>query len=190
MTQEEKAKAYDEALERAKKWFNPEEPDSWTCIVESIFPELHKSEDEEKPNGGIVLEDFNEGDCFYKLNLPYLSKEQVEEIENIVKKWNTKIKESEDDRVRKLLIDYLKERRSCYFKERKSCGHQYLLRYDHWINWLEKQGEQNPTWSEYDELMLKDVLEFIETGWSGNGKSHLVYWLKSIKDKIIEYNKK
>jgi len=42
---------------------------------------------EEKPNGGIVLEDFNEGDGFYKVNLAYLSKEQVEEIENIVKKW-------------------------------------------------------------------------------------------------------
>ena len=46
MKQEEKAKAYDEALERAKKWFNPEEPDSWTCIVESIFPELKENEDE------------------------------------------------------------------------------------------------------------------------------------------------
>ena len=32
--------------------------------------------------------------------------------------------------------------------------------------------------------MLKDLIEFIETGWSGNGKSHLIYWLKSIKDKI------
>ena len=42
----EKAKRYDEALERAKKWFNPEEPDSYTCIVESIFPELYESEDE------------------------------------------------------------------------------------------------------------------------------------------------
>ena len=47
MTPEEKAKAYDKALERAKKWYNEEEPDSYTCIVESIFPELQKDEDEE-----------------------------------------------------------------------------------------------------------------------------------------------
>ena len=43
---------------------------------------------------------------------------------------------------------------------------------------------QKPTWSEEDELMLKDTIEFIETGWSDNGKSHLVYWLKSIKNKF------
>ena len=42
----EKAERYDEALGRAKKWFNPEEPDSYTCIVESIFPELGEGEDE------------------------------------------------------------------------------------------------------------------------------------------------
>ena len=32
--------------------------------------------------------------------------------------------------------------------------------------------------------MLKDLIEFIESGWSDNGKSHLIYWLKSIKDRI------
>ena len=36
----------------------------------------------------IVLEDFNEGDGYYKVNLTYLSKEQVEEIETLVSKWN------------------------------------------------------------------------------------------------------
>ena len=36
----------------------------------------------------IVLEDFNEGDGYYKVNLAYLSKEQVEEIEALVSKWN------------------------------------------------------------------------------------------------------
>ena len=182
--------SYKSALRRGERIIkscieNDASNDVLVACVRQIFPEL-----KEKPNGGIVSEDFNEGNGFYKVNLAYLSQEQVEEIENLVKKWNPENKESEDDRVRKLLIDYLKERKSCYLKERKSCGHQYLLRYDHWINWLEKQGEQNPTWSEYDELMLKDVLEFIESGWSANGKSHLVYWLKSIKDKIIEYNKK
>lgn len=36
----------------------------------------------------IVLEDFNEGNGYYKVNLAYLNKEQVEEIENLVEKWN------------------------------------------------------------------------------------------------------
>ena len=86
--------------------------------------------------------------------------------------------ESKDERIKEELIDYLKER-----KNGESYG-QYVLRYDRWITWLEKQDKQKPIWSEFDELMLKDVLEFIETGWSGNGKSYLIYWLKSIKDKF------
>lgn len=48
---------------------------------------------------------------------------------------------------------------------------------------LEKQGEQKSTWSKDDELMLKDAIEFIENGWSDRGKSHLVYWLKSLKER-------
>ena len=36
----------------------------------------------------IVLEDFNEGDGYFKVNLAYLTKEQVEEIESLVSKWN------------------------------------------------------------------------------------------------------
>lgn len=46
MTTEEKAKRYNEALERAREWYNETEPDSYTCIVESIFPELKESKDE------------------------------------------------------------------------------------------------------------------------------------------------
>lgn len=48
------------------------------------------------------------------------------------------LKESEDEAIRESLIKYLKERKSC-----ESYG-QYVLRYDHWITWLEKQGEQKP----------------------------------------------
>lgn len=177
-------KSYKEAIRRGERIIkscieNDASNDVLVACVRQIFPEL-----KEKPNGGIVSEDFNEGDGFYKVNLAYLSQEQVEEIERLVKKWNPEIKESKDEEIRKTLIDYLKERKSC-----ESYG-QYVLRYDHWIDWIEKQGKEKTTWSEDDELLLKDVLEFIETGWSWKGKSHLVYWLKSIKDKIIEYNKK
>ena len=60
-----------------------------------------ESEDKEKPNGGIVLEDFNEGDGFYKVNLAYLSKSQVELIENLVTSWqnptNNTVEWSEED---------------------------------------------------------------------------------------------
>ena len=46
MTNDEKAKAYDMALERAKKYFNPAYPLADKTLVEEIFPELRESEDE------------------------------------------------------------------------------------------------------------------------------------------------
>ena len=48
------------------------------------------------------------------------------------------LKETEGEKIRKELIDYLKERKSC-----ESYG-QYVLRYNRWINWLEKQEASNP----------------------------------------------
>jgi hypothetical protein len=50
---EEKAKAYDEAIERAREWYNELEPDSYTCVVESIFPEF-KEIDNEKIRKRII----------------------------------------------------------------------------------------------------------------------------------------
>ena len=50
LTIEEKAQRYDEAIKIAKKWYNKTEPDSYTCIVESIFPELKESDDESIKN--------------------------------------------------------------------------------------------------------------------------------------------
>ena len=59
MTQEEKAKAYDKALERAKKWCNAPNiekiPTFGNRIIEEIFPELAESEDERIRKGLIAL---------------------------------------------------------------------------------------------------------------------------------------
>ena len=72
--------------------------------LEKTFPELREEESKEKPNGGIVMEDFNDGNGFYKVNLAYLNKEQVEEVEDLVKKWNPELKESEDEKTMKRII--------------------------------------------------------------------------------------
>lgn len=47
--------------------------------------------------------------------------------------------DSEDEAIKESLINYLKERKSG-----ESYG-QYVLQYDHWITWLEKQGESDET---------------------------------------------
>lgn len=50
MTEKEKAKAYDEAIERAKKWYNAPNTDKIPTygnrIIEEIFPEIKESDDE------------------------------------------------------------------------------------------------------------------------------------------------
>ena len=51
MTTEEKAKAYDEAIERAKVWRNKSGmPDDKQGIIDSIFPNLAESEDKRVKN--------------------------------------------------------------------------------------------------------------------------------------------
>ena len=123
--------------------------------LENTFPELKESEDEEKPNGGIVLEDFNEGNGFYKVNLSYLNKEQVEEIENIVKKWNHEPVESEDERIRKALIRF-----------HKSSIDIDGIKGDDILAWLEKQGESSDQihyWTEEEiEPIISDYLRGAE----------------------------
>ena len=82
-------KKYKDALEKAMELRKGLDGyNANVAIIEQIFPELKESEGGEKPNGGIVLEDFNGGEGYYKVHLDYLNKEQIEEIEGLVEKWN------------------------------------------------------------------------------------------------------
>ena len=63
MTQEEKAKAYDEAIKRAKALYDNHQPISGNnVIIDNIFPELRESEEEERTINciGMCLTDANE----------------------------------------------------------------------------------------------------------------------------------
>ena len=168
-------------------------------------------EDKEKPNGGIVLEDFNEGDGFYKVNLAYLSKEQVEEIENIAKKWNPELKESddEDERIRKMLIKFFGKGAE-YNSSTNGIFDKDIL------TWLEKQGtsytkrdvddayvegmafakneleKQKSSWSEDDEKMKDLIISVLEVNHSKGifkvglraiRTEEIVSWLKFLKQR-------
>lgn len=71
------------------------------------------------------------------------------------------LKESEDEKIRKDLITFLDEiwhlgKNANFDKWDKSdCSN--------WIAWLEKQGEQKPVWSEYDEHKVKDIIYFLNS---------------------------
>jgi hypothetical protein len=138
MTIQEKAKAYDEALERAKKLKeNPEQvfyefsPKEGDTICDYIFPEL---------------------------------------------------KESEDEKIRKELLDYCKNKAEKYPNDPK---YQNISA---WIAWLEKQGKQKSTWSEKDEqylLVCKNALKKYEVSdkWDSN---IIIRWLENrLKEKNL-----
>jgi hypothetical protein len=50
MTNEQKVRAYDEAIERAKNYYNTTDSIADTELIELIFPELKESEDERIKN--------------------------------------------------------------------------------------------------------------------------------------------
>lgn len=122
MTQEEKAKAYDEALLIAKsKIKNNKDFVLYEDDVIEIFPEL---------------------------------------------------KESEDEKIRKDLIQWIDE-----FPDTIWRGHYKK----DVIDWLEKQGEQKPAWGEEDEKMVKDIIAAIDSLYY----HAMVNWLKSLKERIV-----
>ena len=99
--------------------------------------------------------------------------------------------ESEDERIRKELIDYFKENNAVLAF--RGISNECV------IAWLEKQGEkgtignekeipfseQKPAWSEEDEKMLKDTIRFCEL--CGNQVS--ANWLKSLRPQnVCSYN--
>jgi len=89
------------------------------------------------------------------------------------------LKESEDEKIRKVLIDYFKR-----YKEQEECGIKtfYGIPTDNILAWLEKQGEQKPAWSEEDEKELNSCIEAIEACYEWDT---MVDWLKSLKNRVI-----
>ena len=86
---------------------------------------------------------------------------------------HSELKESEDEKIRKRLLELFKEHWS---------EEWYGLKVNDVISWLEKQGKQKPAWSEEDEKMLNDILMCGEHHCyldAGN-----ITWLKSIKDRV------
>ena len=115
-------KAYNKALERAKKWYNAPNADKIPTyanrIIVELFPEL---------------------------------------------------KESEDEKIRKMIINHLTQERGSLSNDEAAEA----------IAWLEKQGEQKPSWSDEDEKMLQYVAETCQYN-----RIEVVEWLKSLKERL------
>ena len=137
MTYEEKARAYDELLDKAKQIYNKENDVLIKHIIEGLFPELKESEDEwvEKIKKDIVS---------YLKHRPIKSIAESGAIERCLawleKQGSAHLSWSEEDNnMLKWVIEYLRHKmlNTPISEERIACKNA--------IAWLEKQGEQKPT---------------------------------------------
>lgn len=201
MTQEEKAKAYDEALEIAKKNYVTAQDlcegsqigvECFKNTLESIFPELKENEDEKirkelteflKSAAGGFLDTAIQCKTFSKWAV------WIEKQENFSKK-------DVDDAYLKGMADTKNEIEKQYeanYQIRKDIA-TFIFNYKgdikdraKWMNYLgikvsfaEKQDKQKNAWSEDDEKMVKDIIASIDAlCYHG-----MVNWLKSLKERI------
>lgn len=138
MNTEEKAKRYDEALERAKKQ------------RADYQKELDKT-DKDSQLAGLL----RAGISAIELAFPELS-------------------ESEDERIRKELIEFL---RKAYSKGNAP------EEYSKWLVWLDQPKEQKPVeWSEEDETIIDCAVEVVEKA----GLPSIAASLKSLLERFNE----
>jgi len=120
------------------------------ATLEAIFPELKDCAC--KPNGCIVREDFEQGDGYYKVNLGYLDKKQVDEVEKLVKSWNPK--NCTEEIIRRcigiILTDASEERFSDYGVTLKDC-----------LEWLTDQRKKDNLIKELGEYKTKYTQEVL-----------------------------
>lgn len=147
---EQKAIAYDEAIERAKKWYNAPNSDKMPTytnrVIEEIFPELCESEDErirkelidivKKSPITFAFEDKNKVLAWLEKQgnkdklIQELGEYKVKYTQEVLNEY-LNINNKDNERLRKTTIDFLKEFADKGYENAIEC-----------IDWLEKQGNQ------------------------------------------------
>lgn len=93
--------------------------------------------------------------------------------------------ESEDERIRKELIEHVKDQQSSFISA-PDCRDKYEEeennKYNSWLAWLEKQGGKETTeWSKEDERLLNNMVIVIQDYYNKEDAQSLISWLKSLK---------
>lgn len=163
---EQKARAYDESLERAKNIYGASECKDILHTLETIFPELKESRDE-----------------------------KIRKL--LIRLFKSNTNEKFDDVSTQDIIAWLEKQETSYTK--RVVEDAYIEGVVSTKNELEKQGEPSlkaeqsgmqilNMWSEKDEHRAKDTIYFLDTA-----KKHYastveldacIDWLKSLKDKV------
>ena len=188
---EEKAKAYDKALERAKNLHQFSSNRTEIKHMEEIFPELKESEDESVREALIALVKCNERNGYTLLNnvptssmLAWLEKQdkqkkdvRLESLEKLL----------EADSIYQMAItdEMVEEAKNKAIKALQELAVSKLLE-------IEKQSEQKPIWSEEDDNKAKEIIEHIvcdDHSLTLKEIDDYENWLKSIKQRLDSVNK-
>lgn len=210
---EQKARAYDEALEKAKRLYG--EGTITECLCH-IFPELKESRDEKIRKLLIRLFTSNTNEKFDDVStqdiLAWLEKQKQDDLTNY-KKTSSNYDEAEKEKCDFVGDGFIK----CYadfqdFKEGETYWFEYIgddkynVRSDNLLGktyhitpcqlytifkkqtWLEKQGAHKLAWSEEDEHRAEDTIYFLDTAKkhyaSTVGLDACIDWLQSLKQRI------
>ena len=153
MTQEEKAKAYDEALEKARAMYGGMPADN--AMLEEIFPELTESEDERIRTGLIryLASDRDYQPCqdisFYKETIAWLEKQKKQKPIS-----SCDIVPYIDDKIA-ALQDMWREEKVAFDWDDMHEMIEDVARHFY-------QKEQKQEWSEKDDEMIKMILGDLE----------------------------
>ena len=173
MIEKEKAKAYDEAIERAKK----------LGIAEEIFPELKESEDEKirKEIISILRNAYwtSNRNRFNKL-VAWLEKQgdkdkliqelgeyKVKYTQEVLEKYITSMSNKDDERLRKTTIAFLKDFVEKGYENAVEC-----------IDWLEKQGEDKKEINNFD--VLPGLYKCIHRMFDGTPNGRLLFEIGNV----------
>ena len=175
MTLEEKAKAYDRALEIAKVWCKLDNNDLSNDDLETLFPELKKSEDE-RISKEIIK--------YLEQTVPHHHRDEVLKS----KEWIAWLEKQNDNTlnsnikscIEMILTDADEQRFKDYNTNLAVC-----------LAWLKRQDEEKPIdWSDYDKTMAFTLMRDVDqmTCISKEAKNERIGWLNSLDEKFINYD--
>lgn len=197
-------KAYKEALEKARSWHNAPNSDKMPTTVkrisEELFPELKESEDERIrkylislvknwDKDGIVSKYTSDANDIKQI-LAWLEK-QGKETSMVV--WHS-VSEAQNE-MEELLCEWESDDATWhdvafYHADTKTFwnGERQVIDVTRWCyvdELVEKQGEQKPTWSDEDEKMLKNLIDYFKIDDALQySEKEVIGWLKSIKERL------
>lgn len=188
MTTEEKARAYDEALEKAKQVINNNSTELERLCLSSVFPELKESEDERM--WGKIIDHFD-----WHSKGPYLTHQECDECKTFLER--QKEQKSINNSTREKIISRATSEKQVVLVSESDGNAEIgwdtrtledaknLLEYS--LAFINKQLDIKPAeWSEEDEEMLNKIITDVECQEiretiTPSASKERISWLKSLR---------